>query len=91
MNIYAMTVYVIIADIVHGKKGGEYNMTNREKEVIESIVTTVKDLQQYRTKEEIVRYLDYNIIMNKKLGRSNEFMEKLYFIRYYYNIGKKFI
>lgn len=65
-------------------------MRNREKEVIESIVTTVKDLQQYRTKEEIVRYLDYNIIMNKKLGRSNEFMEKLYFIRYYYNIGGVF-
>ena len=66
-------------------------MTKREKEVIESIVTTVKDLQQYRTKEEIVRYLDYNIIMEKKLGFSNEFMQKLYFIRYYYNIGKQFI
>ena len=66
-------------------------MTIREKEVIKSIVTTVKDLQEYRTKEEIVRYLDYNIIMRKKLEHSNEFMEKLYFIRYYFNIGKKFI
>ena len=66
-------------------------MRIREKEVIESIVTTVKDLQQYSSKEEIVRYLDYNIIMRKKLGHSNEFMEKLYFIRYYFNIGKKFI
>ena len=66
-------------------------MRKREKEVIESIVTTVKDLQQYRTKEEIVRYLDYNIIMRKKLGHTNEFMEKLYFIRYYYNIGKQFV
>ncbi len=65
-------------------------MRNREKEAIESIVTSVKDLQQYRTKDEIVRYLDYNIIMRKKLGHSNEFMEKLYFIRYYYNIGGKF-
>ena len=65
-------------------------MKNREKEVIESIVTAVKDLQQYRTKDELVRYLDYNIIMNKKLNRSNEFMEKLYFIRYYYNIGGVF-
>lgn len=65
-------------------------MTNREREVIESIVNTVKDLQQYRTKEEIVRYLDYNIIVWKKLEYTNEFMEKLYFIRYYYNIGKKF-
>ena len=66
-------------------------MTIREKEVIKSIVTTVKDLQQYRTKEEIVRYLDYNIIMWKKLEHTNEFMEKLYFIRYYFNIGKQFI
>ena len=66
-------------------------MRNREKEVIESIVTTVKDLQQYSSKEEIVRYLDYIIIMRKKLGHTNEFMEKLYFIRYYYNIGKQFV
>ena len=66
-------------------------MNNREKEVIKSVVTTVKDLQQYRTKDEIVRYLDYIIIMRKKLGHTNEFMEKLYFIRYYYNIGKQFI
>ena len=66
-------------------------MRKREKEVIDSIVTTVKDLQQYRTKEEIVRYLDYNIIMWEKLDHTNEFMEKLYFIRYYYNIGKQFI
>ena len=66
-------------------------MTSREKEVIERIVTTVKDLQQYRTKEEIVRYLDYNIIMRKKLEHTNEFMQKLYFIRYYFNIGKHFV
>ena len=66
-------------------------MNIREKEVIKTIVTTVKDLQEYRTKEEIVRYLDYIIIMRKKLDHTNEFMEKLYFIRYYFNIGKKFI
>ena len=42
-------------------------MRIREKEVIESIVTTVKDLQQYSSKEEIVRYLDYIIIMRKKI------------------------
>lgn len=65
-------------------------MTNREKEDIESIVTTLKDLQEYRTKEDLVKYLDYNIIVRKLIGRSNEFMEKLYFIRYYYNIGGKF-
>ena len=78
-----MTVNVNYVIIVKG----DYFMNNREKEVIESIVTTVKDLQQYRTKDEIIRYLDYNIIMWKKLEHTNEFMEKLYFIRYYYNIG----
>ena len=61
-----------------------------EKEIINTIVSDLKDLQQYRTKNELVRFLDYNIIINKKLGRSNEFMEKLYFIRYYYNIGGVF-
>ena len=66
-------------------------MRIREKEIIKIIVTTVKDLQQYCTKEEIVSYLDCNIIMSKKLGHTNEFMEMLYFIRYYYNIGKQFI
>ena len=66
-------------------------MRIREKEIIKIIVTTVKDLQQYCSKEEIVSYLDCNIIMSKKLAHTNEFMEKLYFIRYYYNIGKQFI
>ena len=82
-----MTVNVNYVIIVKGV----YFMNNREKEVIESIVTTVKDLQQYRTKDEIIRYLDYNIIMWKKLEHTNEFMVKLYFIRYYFNIGKQFI
>ena len=66
-------------------------MRIREKEIIKIIVTTVKDLQQYCSKEEIVSYLDCNIIMSKKLDHTNEFMQMLYFIRYYYNIGKQFI
>lgn len=65
-------------------------MKNREKEIINTIVSDLKDLQKTMNKNELVRYLDYNIIMHNKLGHSNEFMEKLYFIRYYYNIGKRF-
>ena len=61
-----------------------------EKEIINTIVSDLKDLQKTMNKNELVRYLDYNIIMQNKLDRSNEFMEKLYFIRYYYNIGGKF-
>lgn len=61
-----------------------------EKEIINTIVSDLKDLQKTMNKDELVRYLDYTIIMRNKLGHSDEFMEKLYFIRYYYNIGKKF-
>ena len=61
-----------------------------EKEIINTIVSELKALQKTMNKNELVRYLDYNIIMQNKLDRSNEFMEKLYFIRYYYNIGKRF-
>lgn len=61
-----------------------------EKEIINTIVSDLKDLQKTMNKNELVRYLDYNIIMRIKLGHSNEFMEKLYFTRYYYNIGGKF-
>lgn len=61
-----------------------------EKEIINTIVSDLKDLQKTMNKNELVRYLDYTITMRYKLGHSNEFMEKLYFIRYYYNIGGKF-
>ena len=40
---------------------------------------------------ELVEFIDTNIIMRSYLDHSDEFMEKLYFIRYYYNIGNKFI
>ena len=66
-------------------------MTIREKETIEIIVTNVKDLQQYRNKEEIVSYLDYNIYMRKNLGHTNDFMENLYFLRHYYNDGNQLV
>lgn len=61
-----------------------------EKEIINTIVSDLKDLQKTMNKNELVRFLDYTIIMRNKLGHSNEFMEKLYFIRYYYNIGGVF-
>lgn len=65
-------------------------MKNREKEIINTIVSDLKDLQKTMNKNELVRYLDYTITMRKILGHSDEFMEKLYFIRYYYNIGGMF-
>ena len=66
-------------------------MNNQEKEIIEILVSDLKKLQETTSKNELVEFIDYNIIMRSYLEHSDEFMEKLYFIRYYYNIGKKFI
>lgn len=65
-------------------------MTNREKEIIKTIASSLKELQETSTKEGLVRFLDYIIITQSKLRHTDEFMEKLYFIRYYYNIGRQF-
>lgn len=65
-------------------------MTNREKEIIKTIVSNLKDLQENSTKEGLVRFLDYIIITRSKLRHTDEFMEKLYFIRYYCSIGGQF-
>ena len=62
-------------------------MNNREKEIIETVKSDIKNLQENCNKSEIVRFLDYIIILGKEFNYSNEFMEKLFFLRYYYNIG----
>ena len=62
-------------------------MNNREKEIIEAVKLDIKNLQENCNKSEIVRFLDYIIILGKEFNYSDEFMEKLYFLRYYYNIG----
>ena len=62
-------------------------MNNREKEIIEILVSYIKILQENCNKSEIVRFLDYTIILGKELNFSDEFMGRLYFLRYYYNIG----
>lgn len=55
-------------------------MTNKEKEIIRMIT---RDLSKIKTKNGMIEYLDYIIVMRKLLTHSDEFMEKLYFIRYY--------
>ena len=62
-------------------------MNNREKEIIELVKSDIKNLQENCNKSEIVRFLDYTIILGKELNFSDEFMERLYFLRYYYNMG----
>ena len=60
-------------------------MTNREKELFMEVTNDLRKLYKTKTLKDLVRYMDYVIIISKQLERSNEFMEKLYFIRYYIN------
>ena len=62
-------------------------MNNREKENFETVKSDIKNLQENCSKSEIVRFLDYTIILGKELNFSDDFIERLYFLRYYYNIG----
>ena len=58
-------------------------MTNKEKELIMKVTNDLRKLYKTKTLKDLVRYMDYVIILHKHLEHSNEFMEKLYFIRYY--------
>lgn len=58
-------------------------MTNREKELIMKVTSDIRKLDVTKSSKDLVRYMDYVIILSKQLERSDEFMEKLYFIRYY--------
>ena len=60
-------------------------MTNKEKELFMKVTADLRKLYKTKTLKDLVRYMDYVIILSKQLDRSNEFMEKLYFIRYYIN------
>ena len=60
-------------------------MTNKEKELIMKVTSDIRKLNETKSSKDLVRYMDYVIILSKQLERSNEFMEKLYFIRYYIN------
>ena len=60
-------------------------MTNREKELFMKVTSDIRKLNETKSSKDLVRYMDYVIILSKELERSNEFMEKLYFIRYYIN------
>ena len=58
-------------------------MTKREKELIMKVTSDLRKLNETKSLTDLVRYMDYVIILSKELNRSDEFMEKLYFIRYY--------
>ena len=64
-------------------------MKSYESYIIRKIINHVKELQETKTKEDIIRFLDNSIIMRKYLNHSDEFIQKLYLIRHYINLGKK--
>ena len=80
---------MIIVDTQDGKilnkKGCILIMTNREKVLIMKVTSDLRKLNETKSLTDLVRYMDYVIILSKELNRSDEFMEKLYFIRYYIN------
>ena len=53
-------------------------MNNQEKEIIKILVSDLKRLQETVNKNELVKFIDTNIIMRSYLDHSDEFMEKLY-------------
>ena len=58
-------------------------MELREKQLFNSIMNDLLILHESHGKEVLITYLNYMIIFLKDLDVSKEFMEKLYFIRYY--------
>ena len=59
-------------------------MTNREKEIIRKFEIKLKEKYETDTKEEIIKFLDKFAVNMLLMGFSDEFLEKMFFIRYYY-------
>ena len=66
-------------------------MTNKEKEIIRMFKAKLEEKYVTDTREEIISFLDKFLVNMVLMGYSDEFIEELFFIRYYYNIGKKFV
>ena len=59
-------------------------MTNKEKEIIRKFEIKLKEKYETDTREEIIKFLDKFVVNMLLMGFSNEFLEKMFFIRYYY-------
>lgn len=67
-------------------------MTNKEKEILNSLIKDIENLVQTKTTVDVARFLDYVILIRRVLNHTDEFMETLYFIRYYFrNVAKEVI
>ena len=62
-------------------------MTDREKEIFETVISDIKNFQEKCNNSEIVRFLEYIIILGAELNYSDKFMKRIHFLRCYYNTG----
>ena len=59
-------------------------MTNKEKEIIRMFEKKLKEKYKTDTREDIISFLDKFAVNMLLMGFSDEFLEKMFFIRYYY-------
>ena len=59
-------------------------MTNKEKKIIRWFEIKLKEKYETDTREEIINFLDKFAVNMLLMGFSDEFLEKMFFIRYYY-------
>ena len=59
-------------------------MTNKEKEIIRMFKAKLEEKYVTDTREEIISFLDKFLVNMILMGYSDEFIEKLLFIRYNY-------
>ena len=59
-------------------------MTNKEKEIIRKFEIKLKEKYETDTREDIISFLDKFVVNMLLMGFSDEFLEKMFFIRYYY-------
>ena len=59
-------------------------MTNKEKEILRKFEIKLKEKYETDTREDIISFLDKFAVNMLLMGFSDEFLEKMFFIRYYY-------
>ena len=59
-------------------------MTNKEKEIIRMFEKKLKEKYETDTREDIISFMDKFVVNMLLMGFSDEFIEKMFFIRYYY-------
>ena len=59
-------------------------MTNKEKEIIRMFEKKLKEKYETDTREDIISFLDKFAVNMLLMRFSDEFLEKMFFIRYYY-------